>query len=68
MTALRAIDLGNADPATRRYVTRELRDLELAGVSRPEPVRARLAKLRTELQAAQQEFNRNHGENAGASQ
>ena len=58
-SSLRAIDLGSADPATRRYVTRELRDLELAGVNKPEPVRTRLTQLRTELQAAQQEFSRN---------
>lgn len=58
-SALRAIDLGNADPATRRYVTRELRDLELAGVNKPEDVRARLTQLQTELQTAQQEFSRN---------
>jgi len=58
-SSLRAIDLGSADQATRRYVTRELRDLELAGVNKPEPVRARLTQLRTELQAAQQAFNRN---------
>ncbi len=57
--ALRAIDLGGADQATRHYVTRELRDLELAGVNKPEDVRARLTKLQTELQAAQQEFSRN---------
>ena len=32
-SALRAIDISNADPATRRYVTRELRDLfQEAGV------------------------------------
>lgn len=37
-SALRAIDISNADPPTRRYVTRELRDLELAGVSKPEDV------------------------------
>ena len=58
-SALRAIDISNADPPTRRYVTRELRDLELAGVSKPEDVRARLTQLQTELQAAQQEFSRN---------
>jgi thimet oligopeptidase len=58
-SALRATDLGSTDPATRRYVTRELRDLELAGVNKPEDVRARLTQLQTELQAAQQEFSRN---------
>ena len=58
-SALRAIDLASVDPATRRYVTRELRDLELAGVSQPEDVRARLTRLQTELSATQQEFNRN---------
>ena len=57
--ALRAIDLRNADPATTRYVTRELRDGELAGVDKPEKVRTRLTELRTELQTAQQDFNRN---------
>jgi Zn-dependent oligopeptidase len=58
-SALRATDLGSTDPATRRYVTRELRDLELAGVNKSEDVRARLTQLQTELQAAQQEFSRN---------
>ena len=57
--ALRAIDLQSADPATKRYVTRELTDLELAGVNKPEDVRTRLTQLQTELQAAQQEFQRN---------
>jgi thimet oligopeptidase len=57
--ALRAIDLQNADPATRRYVTRELRDGELSGVDKPEDVRTRLTQLRTEHQAAQQDFSRN---------
>jgi thimet oligopeptidase len=58
-SALRAIDLRTADPATKGYVTRELRDLELAGVNKPEDVRARLTRLQSELQAAQQEFSRN---------
>jgi thimet oligopeptidase len=57
--ALRAIDLQSADPATKRYVTRELTDLELAGVNKPEDVRTRLTQLQTELQAAQQDFQRN---------
>jgi thimet oligopeptidase len=58
-SALRAIDLGSTDPATKRYVTRELRDLQLAGVDKPEDVRARLTRLQTDLQGAQQDFSRN---------
>jgi thimet oligopeptidase len=58
-SALRELDLGKADPATKQYVTRELRDLELAGVDKPENVRAQLTRLQTELQRAQQDFNRN---------
>jgi len=57
--ALAAIDLAGADPETRYYVERTLRDFRLSGVDRDEATRAQIAKLRDELVEIGQEFSRN---------
>jgi thimet oligopeptidase len=57
--ALSEIDLGQADPETRHYVTRELRAFKLAGVDRDEATRARLQTLREQLTAAMAVFDKN---------
>jgi thimet oligopeptidase len=57
--AIRTMDLAGADPATRHYVERILRDFRLAGVDRDEATRARIKALRDELVLLGQEFDRN---------
>jgi thimet oligopeptidase len=57
--ALAAIDLSAADAATRHYVERDLKNFRLAGVDKPEAVRARIQRLRDELTQASDEFARN---------
>src|SRR5205823_12852442 len=47
--ALAAIDLRQADPATRYYVQRQLLEFRLAGVDRDEATPVRLKKLNEEL-------------------
>ena len=56
--ALSAIDLSAADPETRHYVDKTLRDFRLSGVDRDDATRARLAELRQELVEIGQEFSR----------
>ena len=57
--AIGATDLTGADPATRHYVGRILRDFRLAGVDRADATRARVKALREELVVIGQEFDRN---------
>ena len=57
--AIGATDLTGADPATRHYVGRILRDFRLAGVDRDDATRARVKALREELVVIGQEFDRN---------
>jgi thimet oligopeptidase len=57
--AVRAVDLGEADPVTRHYVGRILRDFRLAGVDRDSATRVRIKELREELVVIGQEFDRN---------
>jgi thimet oligopeptidase len=57
--ALCAIDLTGADPATRHYVEKTLREFRLSGVDRDEPTRRRIQALNEELVAISQEFSRN---------
>jgi thimet oligopeptidase len=57
--AIEAVDLDDADPVTRHYVTRILRDFRLAGVDQDSATRARIKTLRDELVVIGQEFNRN---------
>jgi len=57
--ALNALDLSRADPATRFYVERELKNFRLAGVDKPEASRQRIQQLRDELTQAMDAFARN---------
>jgi thimet oligopeptidase len=57
--ALQAVDVSQADPATRHFVTRTLRDFRLAGVDRDEATRKRVQEIREELVLVSQEFHRN---------
>ena len=57
--ALKAIDLQDADAATRYYLTRELREFTRAGVDKPEATRTRLRELRDLLTQSMDEFARN---------
>lgn len=57
--ALAAVELAGADPATRYFVEKSLRDFRRAGVDRDEPTRVRVRALRDELVRIGQEFGRN---------
>jgi thimet oligopeptidase len=57
--AIRAMDLEAADPVTRHYVDRILRDFRLAGVDQDSATRTRIKELRDELVLIGQEFDRN---------
>jgi thimet oligopeptidase len=66
--ALKAVNLGAADPETRFYAERELRDFQLAGVDRDEPTRARIKVLRDSLVRIGQAWDRNIREDVRAIQ
>jgi thimet oligopeptidase len=57
--ALQELRLDGADPETRYYVERTIRDLRRLGVDRPEAMRARLKGLRDELTVLMAEYLRN---------
>ncbi len=57
--ALKAIDVSKADPITRFYVERELRDFRLAGVDKDQATRDKIKALRDELVKIGQDFDRN---------
>jgi thimet oligopeptidase len=57
--ALSAMDLQKADPTTRYYVEKTLRNFRLAGVDKNEATRARITALRDELVLIGQEFDKN---------
>lgn len=57
--ALTAVDLAAADPETKFYVTRSLRDFRLAGVDKDDATRAKIKKVQEELVEISQEFSRN---------
>ncbi len=57
--ALAALDVKAADPATRYYVEKTLREFRLAGVDKDEATRARITALRDELVLIGQEFDKN---------
>ena len=57
--ALRAMDASGADPATRHFIQRTLRDFRLAGVDRDEATRKKVAALNDSIVAIGQEFERN---------
>ncbi len=60
--ALAAIDLGDADADTRRFLGHTLRDYRRAGVDQPAEVRARLAQIDEELTKLGQQFSKNISE------
>jgi len=57
--ALAALDLSNADAATKYYVQRQLLEFRLAGVDKDEATRARLKKLNDQATEEQSMFDRN---------
>jgi thimet oligopeptidase len=57
--ALAALDLSQADPATRYYVQRQLLEFRLAGVDKDDATRARLKKLNDQATDEQSMFDRN---------
>jgi thimet oligopeptidase len=57
--ALRALDLGSEDAATRHFLARTLRDFRRAGVDKDDATRARVRALNEELVRIGQEFSRN---------
>ena len=57
--AINGLDVSRADPETKYYVQRTLRDFRLAGVDKDEATRKRIQALRDELVLAGQDFDRN---------
>jgi thimet oligopeptidase len=57
--AINGLDVGRADPETKYYVQRTLRDFRLAGVDKDEATRKRIRELRDELVLVGQDFDRN---------
>lgn len=57
--ALAALDLSQADAATRYYVQRQLLEFRLAGVDKDDATRTRLKQLNDQLTDAQAMFDRN---------
>jgi Zn-dependent oligopeptidase len=57
--ALSAVDVSKADPTTKYFVSKTLRDFRLAGVDKDEATRKQIAALREELVLASQVFDRN---------
>jgi thimet oligopeptidase len=57
--ALAALNLSQADPATRYYVQRQLLEFRLAGVDKDDATRARLKKLNDQATEEQSMFDRN---------
>jgi thimet oligopeptidase len=57
--ALAALDLSQADAATRHYVSRQLLQFRLAGVDKDDATRARLKKLNDQATEEQSMFDRN---------
>ncbi len=57
--ALSSFDTSKADPETRYYLSRTLRDFRLAGVDKDEATRKRIKALRDELVVLGQDFDRN---------
>ena len=57
--ALSALDVSQADAATRYYVQRQLLEFKLAGVDKDDATRNRLKKLQDDLTEQQSMFDRN---------
>ena len=58
-SALSALDVSHADPATRYYVQRQLLEFRLAGVDKDDATRAKLKQLNDQLTDEQSMFQRN---------
>lgn len=56
---LAAVDVSDADPETRFYVEKSLREFRLAGVDKDDATRSRIKELNDELVLIGQEFARN---------
>ncbi len=61
--ALAALDVSQADAATRYYVQRQLLEFRLAGVDKDDATRARIQKLQTQLTQDLSTFDRNFSDN-----
>ncbi len=57
--AIAGLDVSHADPETKYYVQRTIRDFKLAGVDKDEATRKRIQELRDELTRIGQDFDRN---------
>ncbi len=57
--AMAALDVSNADPATKYYVQRTLLEFRLAGVDKDEATRARVKTLNDEITKYASQFQRN---------
>ncbi len=57
--AINGLDVSRADPETKYFVQRTLRDFRLAGVDKDEATRKRIQALRDELVVVGQDFDRN---------
>jgi len=64
--ALAAVDVSGADPDTRRFLARTLRDYRRDGVDKPPEVRARLKLIDEELTKLGQSFSKNISEDVRA--
>jgi len=58
-SALAAVDISKADPATKYYVQHQLLEFRLAGVDKDDATRARLKKLSDQATEEQSMFDRN---------
>ena len=57
--ALKAVDVSKADPTTKYFVSKTLRDFRLSGVDQDEASRKRIAAMREDLLLVSQDFDRN---------
>jgi thimet oligopeptidase len=64
--AIAALDVSQADAATRYYVKRQLLEFHLAGVDKNDVTRARIRKLQNQLTQDQSMFDRNIADNPGS--
>lgn len=64
--ALAALDVSQADAATRYYVKRQLLEFHLAGVDKDDATRARMRKLQDQLTQDLSTFDRNISDNPGS--
>jgi len=63
--ALSALNVSNADPATRHYLDRTLLEYRLAGVDKDDATRAKVRALQDKITELSLQFSRNVAESAG---